>query len=59
VHTQARAVRGQANRLAPPENGERRIVYRTALEFVRIDSSGSERISAHIERMLAELSVSV
>jgi hypothetical protein len=59
VNAQARAVRGQANRLAPPENGERRIVYRTALEFVRIDSSGSERITAHIERMLGELSVSV
>jgi len=59
VNAQARAVRGQANRLAPPENGERRIVYRTALEFVRIDSSGSERITAHIGRMLGELSVSV
>ena len=52
VNTQARAVRGQANRLAPPENGERRIVYRTALEFVRIDSGGSERILTHIQRML-------
>jgi len=52
VHTQARAVRGQANRLAPPENGERRIVYRTALEFVRIDNGGSERIAAHIERLV-------
>jgi transposase len=59
VHTQARAVRGQANRLAPPENGERRIVYRTALEFVRIDNGGSELIAAHIERMLAGLAVSV
>jgi len=59
VHTQARAVRGQANRLAPPENGERRIVYRTALEFVRIDNGGGELIAAHIERMLAELAVSV
>jgi transposase len=51
VQTQARAVRGQVNRLAPPEHGERRIVYRTALEFVRIDNGGSERIVAHIERM--------
>jgi hypothetical protein len=55
VHTQARAVRGQANRLAPPDNGERRIVYRTALEYVRVDNGGSELIAAHIERMLAEV----
>jgi transposase len=58
IHTQARAVRGQANRLGPSENGERRIVYRTALEFVRIDNGDSELIAAYIERMLAEPAVS-
>ncbi len=57
MHTQARAVRGQANRLAPPDNGERRIVYRTALEFVRVDNGGTDLIAAHIEQMLLEVPV--
>jgi len=51
VQVLARAVREFASHRATIEGGERRIVYRTGMEFVGLEKGASDLISAHVERL--------
>ena len=51
VQVLARAIREFASHRATIEGGERRIVYRTGMEFVGLEKGASELISAYVERL--------
>jgi DNA-binding response OmpR family regulator len=57
VQVLARAIREFASHRITVEGGERRIVYRTGVEFVRLEKGASELISAYVERLRKQGSI--
>ena len=57
VQVLARAVREFASHRVTVEGGERRIVYRTGMEFVGLEKGASELISVYVERLLKQGSI--
>lgn len=54
VQVLARAIRAFATHRITVAGGERRIVYRTGMEFVGVEKGASELISAYVERLLRQ-----
>jgi DNA-binding response OmpR family regulator len=52
VRVLGRAIREFASHRVTTAGGERRIVYRTGMEFVGVEKGASELISAYVERLL-------
>jgi CheY-like chemotaxis protein len=52
VHLLARAVRAFASHRVTVAGGERRVVYRTGMEFVGVDKAASDAIGAYVTRLL-------
>jgi len=48
----ARAVRAFASHRASRTGGERRVLYRTGMEFVGVEKGAAELIAAYIESLL-------
>ena len=54
VQVLARAIREFASHRITMEGGERRIVYRTGMEFIGLEKGPSDLISAYVERLLKQ-----
>jgi hypothetical protein len=50
----ARAIRAFASHRVTGATGERRIVYRTGMEFVGVERGAAELMSAYIDRLLKQ-----
>jgi transposase len=54
IQVSARAVRAYASHFIQGENGEKTVVYRTGMEFVKLERDAAKRLAAYIDRLLAE-----
>ncbi|HWU40944.1 MAG TPA: response regulator [Candidatus Acidoferrum sp.] len=54
VQVLARAIREFASHRITMEGGQRRIVYRTGMEFVGLEKGASDLISAYVERLMKQ-----
>jgi len=54
VQVLARAIRAFASHRATKAGGERRMVYRTGMEFVGVEKGAAELMSAYIDRLLKQ-----
>jgi two-component system OmpR family response regulator len=52
VHVLARAVRAFASHRVTVAGGERKVVYRTGMEFVGVEKSAADAIAAYVNRFL-------
>jgi transposase len=50
----ARAIRAYASHFITHEDGEKHVVYRTGMEFVKLDRDAARRLAAYVDRLLAE-----
>jgi DNA-binding response OmpR family regulator len=53
VHVLARAVRAFASHRVTVAGGERKVVYRTGMEFVGVDKSSGDAIATYVNRFVA------
>ncbi len=54
VQVWARAARAYASHFVSSTDGERQMVYRTGMQFVRFEQDSVERLATYIDRLLAE-----
>ena len=54
IQVSARAVRAYASHFIKGEDGEKHVVYRTGMEFVKLERDAARRLAAYIDRLLAE-----
>jgi transposase len=54
VQVWARAARAYASHFVSSTDGERHMVYRTGMQFVRFEQDSVERLAIYIDRLLAE-----
>lgn len=54
IQVSARAIRAYASHFLKGEDGEKLVVYRTGMEFVKLERDAARRLAAYIDRLLAE-----
>jgi len=54
IQVWARATRAYASHFVSSNDGEKLVVYRTGMAFVRLEKDTTERLSTYVDRLLAE-----
>jgi transposase len=54
IHVSARAIRAYASHFITGEDGEKHVVYRTGMVFVKLERDAAKRLAAYVDRLLAE-----
>jgi hypothetical protein len=54
VQVSARAIRAYASHFITGEDGEKHVVYRTGMVFVKLERDAARRLAAYVDRLLAE-----